>query len=41
MKNEIEGKEETKTWKRDREGNEEYLGTLLPSLKELPNGVVG
>lgn len=40
MKRENEGKEETKMWKRDCEGNEEYLETFLPSLTELSNGTV-
>ena len=40
MKRENEGKEETKMWKRDCEGNEEYLETFLPSLTELSNGAV-
>lgn len=41
MKRDSEGKEETKTWKRDTERNEGYLETPLPFLTELPNGATG
>ena len=34
MKRQSDGKEETKTWKRDTEGNKGYLQTPFPSLTE-------